>query len=418
MPLQMFRRHTQSCTGKYIRHDRTHQDCRCPFQVEGKIGGQFIRKSLETSSERAARKIVAAAEERGSWDLPAAGQELVRIDYAIDCKLAQIEHDCEGSTLIKWKFLLKQERAEDFKAGETSPTLDEFCRYHGLVYLKEITTNHMEEFKRLWHDGPLALQKKLERLRGFFRYSIDSGWLDQNPARRVSGPTKKQLAAIDPTLPLTEPEIELLYRKLPEFFEQRKKADAGTGIDSSHADRFRVLLMVMEYAGLAIGDAVALKTTDIVGDTIELRRAKTQSRVPGVPLPAHVLAALQSLPLIAGKYFFWTGVGPETKTKGVLSPRTACGNYRRTLRELGEFAGIHDLHPHRLRNTFAKRLLLEGVPIETVAKYMGHKDVRITQRHYNAWIGERDDRAAELIRQVWAKRREKAPKRLKLVSGS
>jgi integrase len=59
---------------------------------------------------------------------------------------------------------------------------------------------------------------------------------------------------------------------------------------------------------------------------------------------------------------------------------------------------VSGLHPHRFRNTFTKRLLSQGVPIEDVAKFMGHRSIEVTQRHYNAWIDERELAARDRVR--------------------
>ena len=45
-------------------------------------------------------------------------------------------------------------------------------------------------------------------------------------------------------------------------------------------------------------------------------------------------------------------------------------------------AGIESTGFHDLRRTFGARLALQGVPMAVIAKALGHKDERITQRHY------------------------------------
>jgi integrase len=45
-------------------------------------------------------------------------------------------------------------------------------------------------------------------------------------------------------------------------------------------------------------------------------------------------------------------------------------------------AGIEKTGFHDLRRTFGARLALQGVPMVVIAKALGHKDERITQRHY------------------------------------
>lgn len=43
-----------------------------------------------------------------------------------------------------------------------------------------------------------------------------------------------------------------------------------------------------------------------------------------------------------------------------------------------EAAGVQDFHWHDLRHTFASRAVMRGVPLRTVMKWMGHKDIATT----------------------------------------
>ena len=55
---------------------------------------------------------------------------------------------------------------------------------------------------------------------------------------------------------------------------------------------------------------------------------------------------------------------------------------------------------HRLRDTFAVRLLEKGVPMEEVAKLLGNS-IRVCERHYSAWVQGRQDRADALVMGTW-----------------
>ena len=41
-----------------------------------------------------------------------------------------------------------------------------------------------------------------------------------------------------------------------------------------------------------------------------------------------------------------------------------------------------DIHLHNLRDTFASHLIMNGVDILTVSKYLGHSDIKITEKLY------------------------------------
>ena len=58
--------------------------------------------------------------------------------------------------------------------------------------------------------------------------------------------------------------------------------------------------------------------------------------------------------------------------------RITPGGVRDILRRLGKKAGVTNVHPHRFRRTFATNLARRGMDIQTIAKLMGHADLKTT----------------------------------------
>lgn len=56
-------------------------------------------------------------------------------------------------------------------------------------------------------------------------------------------------------------------------------------------------------------------------------------------------------------------------------------NYERTLREAGEKVRIH-IHPHQLRNNFAKYYILNNGDWFSLCRILGHSSVEVTQKAY------------------------------------
>lgn len=48
------------------------------------------------------------------------------------------------------------------------------------------------------------------------------------------------------------------------------------------------------------------------------------------------------------------------------------------LRQLGQRAGVENVHPHRFRRTIATDLLNRGMPIEQVKEFLGHEKLDTT----------------------------------------
>ena len=92
-----------------------------------------------------------------------------------------------------------------------------------------------------------------------------------------------------------------------------------------------------------------------------------------------------------GKYPFWTGNS---------NAEDCVATWRKAFARLFKQVGI-DGHIHQFRHTFAKRLLLKGVPIEMVSQMLGHASIEVTQRHYNKWVAERQRNMKAVVRKSW-----------------
>jgi integrase len=158
----------------------------------------------------------------------------------------------------------------------------------------------------------------------------------------------------------------------------------------------------MRWSGLAIRDAVTLERRRLnEHGELFLYRAKTGSPVY-VPLPPDVAEALRNIPPGPSpnpRYFFWSGNG---------SPKSVVGNWQRSFRRLFKIADLRSddgsskrCHPHMFRDTFAVEMLLAGVPLEQVSMLLGHKSVKITEKHYAPWVKARQEQLAVNVRKSW-----------------
>ena len=57
------------------------------------------------------------------------------------------------------------------------------------------------------------------------------------------------------------------------------------------------------------------------------------------------------------------------------------GGIESILRQLGKISGVYRLHPHLVRATFATNLSKKGVPIEVIAKLLGHANLNTIHRY-------------------------------------
>ena len=150
----------------------------------------------------------------------------------------------------------------------------------------------------------------------------------------------------------------------------------------------KAFVLTMRYTGLRIADAIRLSKDHVVDGRVFVRTAKTGQPVT-VPVPPHVIKALNSLEADAGRYF-WTG-------KNI---RSAVSNWSRYLARIFELADVKDGHSHRFRDTCAVELLLAGASVEDVATILGNTP-QVVARHYAPWVRERQERLEKLVRHSW-----------------
>src|SRR5262249_31001532 len=172
---------------------------------------------------------------------------------------------------------------------------------------------------------------------------------------------------------------------------EKKIAEASAADRRAKWRRVRALILFLRYSGLRISDAVGCGGDRIQDGKLFLYTAKNGEEVY-VPLPAPALKALDQCERVSERYWFWTGQG---------TVETARKKWSESLATIFDDAKVKDGHAHRFRDTFAVELLKAGTPIEHVAAFLGHAGVRVTQKHYAAWVKARQERAEADVMASW-----------------
>jgi integrase len=139
----------------------------------------------------------------------------------------------------------------------------------GSVSLRSVSVDDVRKIREGWDLAPITTQKRLEMLRSMFRFCVDSGWIDRNPAKGVRLPVVKH----KPTLLFTDEDMEkILWAAdiIREIHWQMKE-----GVEK----KLRTLILLMRYSGLRISDAVTLTTDRTKNGKLFLYQAKTDEPV-------------------------------------------------------------------------------------------------------------------------------------------
>jgi integrase/recombinase XerD len=193
------------------------------------------------------------------------------------------------------------------------------------------------------------------------KFALRRKWITENPAIELDAPTVKQ----KPTLPFSDDEMKEILKA------------AKTAKDP----RAYAFILAMRYSGLRISDTALLAVKNLAGNRLRLHQAKTGEAVTGI-LPDDVAETLKAAPRTNPKYFFWTGNSKVTH---------AAEYWRTRLFKIFKKANIVNGHSHRFRDTYAVDLLQAGVSLENVSTLLGHRSIRITERHYSPWVKTRQD---------------------------
>lgn len=369
--LKAYRRHRESCVHR--DEGRACWTCRCPIWVQGFLGDQEIRKSLDLRDWQKADKKLREWETAG---VPAKETgEPIRIATAERDFLARCEAEkLKKSSVDRYRIIFRE--------------LDRFAAAEGFRFLKQIDAPALNRFRATWkgRDGQVSSGltdlKKLERLRSFFRFALDHGLIQQNPAAAIRNPKIRP----NPTLPFSQEEMRRILEATA------KKIAAAKPAAKNKARRLRALILLLRYSGLRISDAIGCAAENLQSGKLFRYTQKTGQHVY-CPLPAFVVDELESLPRVSDRYWFWTGGG---------TVESARKKWSKALADLFLDAEVSGGHAHRFRDTMAVELLKAGTPIERVSILLGHSSVRITEKHYNPWNRARQEQAEADVARSWA----------------
>jgi integrase/recombinase XerD len=363
MGLSLYKRHTAQC-GQTSRRWRR---CSCPVWVQGTLAGEYIRRSLDLTSIEAAEAIVFAWNRAGRIGSEGRKKPTPReavLKFLADAEARQLSPE---TVLLYRRFLL----------GHFVPWC-EARKYNDLARLDVRVIR--DEYRTSWTWAASTASRRVERLRTFFAFCVESEWIDKNPAKSLKAPVVKD----KPTLPFTDEEVTRVLAACDQLITH-----GSYGLENRA--RVRAFVLVLRYTGLRISDAAALDTYKVRNGLVFLYTAKTGQPV-AVPIPEFVSRALEAVPRHGNRYF----------QTGEARGKTVRGSWDRTLRILFKLAGVEGGHAHRFRDTFAVKLLEAGTPIEDVSILLGHASTRVTERHYSPWVRSRQLRLEERVKAAWA----------------
>lgn len=198
--------------------------------------------------------------------------------------------------------------------------------------------------------------KYVRNFRKIIKICLDNDWLDKNPCSRYEGKMKEVERDF-----LTEEELHRIYNKR---------------FSSERLTLVKDIFIFSCYTGLAYVDVKGLKK-DHIGIGIDgckwifknRQKTDTKSKIPVLPIAQEIIQKYSN--------------HPKCLNEDSVLPILTNQKMNAYLKEVGDLCDISkEITFHMARHTFATSVTLtNGVPIETVSKMLGHKNIQTTQ-HY------------------------------------
>ena len=159
-------------------------------------------------------------------------------------------------------------------------------------------------------------------------------------------------------------------RKLPEILS---KAQVLELIGNAKDLRQRTVLMMTYGSGLRVGEVVRLKPGDIEADRMLVRVEQAKGRKDRYSLLSK--KALESLRIYYKAYgpATYLFVGKDRTAPMPVATAQKMYNYAKSKAGLNKGKGIHTL-----RHCFATHLLMQGVDIQLIKQFLGHRSIETT----------------------------------------
>lgn len=219
--------------------------------------------------------------------------------------------------------------------------------------------------RRLEEVSPARVRRQLDTVFAAFAAAHRAGLIRENPCVRVAKPkVGKRLVRF-----LSRPDVRKVLAAARSWRDGEAYGMVATAI----------------YAGLRQAELLYLDWADVdLARRVLLIRAKDgwqpkskQERL--VPMHDELLEALDHPSSASGPC--WPGTD-ENGRRGRTYMKGAING-------IGKLAEVEKLGWHLLRHTFASHLVMEGVSIFKVSRFLGHSTVRVTEDHYAHLAPER-----------------------------
>lgn len=254
--------------------------------------------------------------------------------------------------------------------------------------LDEITGRDLEQIRTAWLSGgnkPSTANRKMGSISGVFSRAVEWDYLPASPLDRIKQLkvdsigrirylSKEENLALRGALEAREKIARAQRDSANEWRTKRNRKPLLDLRTLAFADHLKPMVLLSLNTGMRRGEVFNLRWQDVnlAGKVLTVAgEGAKSSETRHIPLNTEALATLK----VWKEQTSGTGyVFPGAAGKPMTDVKTAW-------LELLKNAGIVGFRWHDMRHDFASRLVMAGVPLNTVRDLLGHADIKMTLRY-------------------------------------
>jgi integrase/recombinase XerD len=211
-----------------------------------------------------------------------------------------------------------------------------------------------------------TIRRKQAAMRGFFEHLQRKRVRDDDPTKAFEAPKLERRQAVF----LNAGQVETMLATL--------------GTESPAALRERAIVNTFYFTGARLAELVALDVEDLLFEERQLRVFGKGRKERWIPMSDQLVAVLRDWLAVHP-----TGAGPLFVTVRGERGRVGRDAVAKVVKAVYARAGIDvkKFSTHKLRHTFATRLVNRKVSIDKIQKLMGHASIETTTRYAQTDVG-------------------------------
>lgn len=256
------------------------------------------------------------------------------------------------------------------------------------LQLNELNAKRIEKLRSDWLAAglkPSTVNRNVTRLRGLLSRAVEWGVLSEHPLAKLKQLNVDKRGRVRYLLPDEDQRL----RSALDAREEKIRADRDNGNEwrearkkplmpdlrkCEYADHLKPMVLVSINTGVRRGELFNLRWSDVdlMQKTITIEGDGTKSgQTRYIPLNREVLATLKA----------WKKQSRKTNYVFPGKGGNRLDNVNSAWAALLKNAGIEAFRWHDFRHTFASRLAMAGIPLNTIRELLGHSDIQMTLRY-------------------------------------